>query len=72
VVGKRSVLKSEMECTIAHILDALRPSTSFLSLPAFFRFANGEVALPAFISLHRFLAASAIALRPAALIVRFW
>src|SRR5258707_11336585 len=39
---------------------------------AFFlaRFANGEGALPALIAAHRFLAASAIAFRPAALRVR--
>lgn len=33
-------------------------------------FANGEGALPAFIAAHRFLAASAIAFRPAALNLR--
>ncbi len=37
--------------------------------PGFF-FANGEAALPAFISAHLFLAASAIAFRPAALSFR--
>ena len=35
------------------------------------RFANGEGALPALMAAQRFLAASAIAFRPAALRVRF-
>jgi hypothetical protein len=43
-------------------------------LTAFFAalfFANGEATLPARINAHLFLTASRIALRPAALIVRF-
>ena len=44
----------------------------FATFASVFPFANGDAALPARINAHLFLTASRIALRPAALIVRFF
>jgi hypothetical protein len=54
---------------LENLPEQFRSSAYFFA--AFFRFANGDAALPARINAHLFLTASRIAFRPAALIIRF-